>query len=435
MNKVIIYYGSKEKFNRIIPKEYRNLTDLVYESDKDGKTMKLVIPNQNGEYPKEEKEEKIFVKNFVISSDEYAGVREHVITNFINFLAKFNVENLYIQNPPLQISEQIIRLYPKAEVKYQKYKQLTTSHLLKINEEYDNKIIGQEDVKLELLQALFPLTLRYRKKPVVLLFYGKSGIGKTETAKYLAKVIGEPIFRKQFSMYQNNQFATYLFGGAHYEKSFAKDLLDRKEKPPALSEKMSQKKDSSKSEVHNSLSSQTQEMQSTSKRGIMDKKSVSKQPQAEKQNPQRPNVNKTQDKQESKDKERQSNGSATKGAAPVHERPATTPVPVKSDTKAAASKQVQNVKERPVTVSKEQPQSSRTKEPVTKPQENIRTQVVRESSPAGKQTSSVVSKHSGTATDGSRQTVQRKLQTKTVQKKNITQSTVKKSTSKKGGKK
>ena len=60
MNKVIIYYGSKEKFNQIIPKEYRNLTDLVYESDKDGKIMKLVIPTQSGEYPKEEKEEKIF---------------------------------------------------------------------------------------------------------------------------------------------------------------------------------------------------------------------------------------------------------------------------------------------------------------------------------------------------------------------------------------
>ena len=70
--------------------------------------------------------------------------------------------------------------------------------------------------------------MKYRQKPVVLLFYGKSGIGKTETAKYLAQIIGEPIFRKQFSMYQNNQFATYLFGGAHYEKSFAKDLLDRK---------------------------------------------------------------------------------------------------------------------------------------------------------------------------------------------------------------
>lgn len=228
MNKVIIFYGSKEKFNRIIPDEYRNLTDLAFESDKDGKTMKLIIPNQNDKYPQEEKEEKIKVKNFVISSNEYAGVQEHVITNFINFLAKFDVENLYIQNPPLQISEQIIRLYPKTEVKYQKYKWITIQHLRKFYEEYDNNIIGQEEVKYELLQALFPLTLKYRQKPVVLLFYGKSGIGKTETAKYLANIIGEPLFRKQFSMYQNNQFATYLFGGAHYEKSFAKDLLDRK---------------------------------------------------------------------------------------------------------------------------------------------------------------------------------------------------------------
>lgn len=228
MNRVVIYYGSKEKFNTLIPKDYRNLTDLAYESDRDGKVMKLLMPNQSGEYPKEEKEEKIKVKNFVISSDEYAGVREHVIMNFINFLAKFNVENLFIQNPPIQISEQILRLYPETEVVYQKYNQLSLEHLIKINEDYDRKIIGQENVKLELLQALYPLILKYRQKPVVLLFYGKSGIGKTETAKYLSEIIGEPLFRKQFSMYQNNQFATYLFGGAHYEKSFAKDLLDRR---------------------------------------------------------------------------------------------------------------------------------------------------------------------------------------------------------------
>ena len=204
--------------------------------------------------------------------------------------------------------------------------------------------------------------------------------------------------------------------------------------PPALSDKMNQK-DSSKSEVHSSSASQTQEMQSTSKRGIVDKKSVSKQPQSEKQNPQRPIVDKAQDKQESKDKERQGSGSATKRAAQVHERPATTLVPTKSDTKATASKQEQNVKERPATVTKEQPQSSKTKEPVTKPQENVRTQVVRESRPTDKQTSSAVNKHSQAATDTSRQTVQRQKQTRTVQKKTTNQSTIKKSTSKKGGKK
>lgn len=184
-------------------------------------------------------------------------------------------------------------------------------------------------------------------------------------------------------------------------------------KPPALSDKMNQK-DSSQSTVHSSSTNQTQEMQSTSKRGIVDKKSVSQQPQSERQNPQRPIVGNEQDKQETQKQERQGNGSATKGAAPVHERPATTPVPVKSDSQAVASKPEQNVKERPVTVTKEQPQSSKIKEPVTKSQENVRTQVVRESCPADKQTSSAVNKHSQAATDTSRQTVQRQKQTKTV---------------------
>ena len=196
----------------------------------------------------------------------------------------------------------------------------------------------------------------------------------------------------------------------------------KSQKPFALPDKKSQT-DSSQT-VHSSKSN-TQESQSTSKRGIVDKKSVSKQPQSDKKNPQRPIV----------DKERQSNGSATKRAAPVHERPATTPVPVKSDSQAAALKPEQNVKERPVTVTKEQPQSSKSKEPVTKSQENVRTQVVRESRPADKQASSAVNKHSQATTDISRQTVQRQKQTKTVQKKTTNQSTMKKSTSKKGGKK
>ncbi len=213
---------------------------------------------------------------------------------------------------------------------------------------------------------------------------------------------------------------TSAYGGGSSKPPALPD--SKSQKPLALPDKKSQT-DSSQT-VHSSQSN-AQESQSTSKRGIVDKKSVSKQPQSEKQNPQRPIV----------DKERQSNGSATKRAAPVHERPATTPVSVKSDSQVAASKPEQNVKERPVTVTKEQPQSSKTKEPVTKSQENVRTQVVRESRPADKQTSSAVSKHSQASTDGSRQTVQRESQRKTVQKKTTNQSSVKKSTSKKGGRK
>ena len=35
------------------------------------------------------------------------------------------------------------------------------------------------------------------------------------------------MFRKQFSMYQNNDFLNYLYGGKYNENSFAKDLLVR----------------------------------------------------------------------------------------------------------------------------------------------------------------------------------------------------------------
>lgn len=223
---------------------------------------------------------------------------------------------------------------------------------------------------------------------------------------------------------------TSAYGGGSSKPPALPD--SKSQKPLALPDKKSQT-DSSQT-VHSSQSN-AQESQSTSKRGIVDKKSVSKQPQSDKQNPQRPIVDKTQDKQQSTDKERQSNGSATKRAAPVHERPAIAPVPVKSDSQAAALKPEQNVKERPVTVTKEQPQSSKSKEPVTKSQENVRTQVVRESRPADKQTSSAVNKHSQAATDILRQTVQRQKQTKTVQKKTTNQSSMKKSTDKKGVKK
>ena len=205
--------------------------------------------------------------------------------------------------------------------------------------------------------------------------------------------------------------------------------LPTNQKPLALPDK--QNSDSSQSTVHSSSVSQSQETKSASKRGIVDKKAVSKQPQSEKQDKQRPIVDKTQKKQETRDKERQDNRSATKagtakGTAPLHERPVTTPISAKAAPQAAGSKQESTAKERPATVTKEQSQSAREKEPATRKQENVRTQVVREST-------STANKQSAPTT---RQTVQRQKQTKTtVQKKNKNKSTVNKSTSRKGGKK
>lgn len=175
--------------------------------------------------------------------------------------------------------------------------------------------------------------------------------------------------------------------------------------------------------VHSGVN-QIQENVSDFKRGIVEEKATRKQGRVEKQDKHRQTV---AEKRMELDKAKQSTGSVTKGTAPVHERPVTTPVSAKAAPQVAASKQGQTVKECPATVTREQ--SSVKKEPVTKQQDNVRTQVFRESSPAVKQASTAATKQSV------RQTVQHQKQTNTVQKKTTNPSTVKKTTSRKGGKK
>ena len=166
--------------------------------------------------------------------------------------------------------------------------------------------------------------------------------------------------------------------------------------------------------------SQIQENVSDFKRGIVEEKATRKQGRADKQEKHRQTI---AQKRMAMDKAKPSNGSATKGAAPLHERPVTTPVPAKAAPQAAISKGAQTIKERPATIAKEQP-PVKSKEPVTRVQE-VRTQAVRESTaPVRQQTSQA-------AADTTRQTVQRHKQ---VQKKHKNKTTVNKTTSRKGGK-
>lgn len=231
MRKIIIVYGSDSYFNNLIPKTHRNLTDVAMQLDEDGKRVEMIhkIPGQPEEEPKHTSQ-KVRIRNFVVNADEYSSVQEHVVINFINFIAKLSITNMYIQNPPTHIHQQLISQYGDKDLiseKTQEYNQLTRESILRFHREYGNKIIGQPNAKEQILKAIFPVMENKQEKPVVIMFYGKSGLGKTETAQFLSEIIGGKLFRKQFSMFQNNEFASYLFGGRYDENSFAKDLLAR----------------------------------------------------------------------------------------------------------------------------------------------------------------------------------------------------------------
>lgn len=161
-------------------------------------------------------------------SENYSGISESAIQNFDSLLKTFEFSEIYLQNPPENIKRLIENTYDDVTIKVYDYPKLTSKKFLRINEKFNERIIGQGHVKNELLISLYDLLKGYNDdKPICLLFYGMSGVGKTETAKFLSEIIGDELFRKQFSMFQNNKFSEYLFGGAHMQASFARDLLER----------------------------------------------------------------------------------------------------------------------------------------------------------------------------------------------------------------
>ncbi|MFJ7665806.1 AAA family ATPase [Lysinibacillus sp. NPDC097195] len=134
-----------------------------------------------------------------------------------------------LHNPPAKILHQLQTSQTELEISIHdyKYSKLNLSHLRAIKQDFDNIIYGQSNVKNELLASLYSMTNKGEHKPTVIMLYGPTSVGKTETAKFVNKAVNskKKLFRKQLSMFHNENFMNYIFGDK--SNSFAKDLLDR----------------------------------------------------------------------------------------------------------------------------------------------------------------------------------------------------------------
>ena len=222
-----IYYGPREWFNRQLPTMRNdNFLELVLERDQAPQHHLHHVPGQPAPEPPEPRRRP---KRVVIESNDFASINEHAVTNFAGLIRTISPKRLFVQNPPVAVHEQLTRVFglSQSATKRYVYPSVSTSTLLDIDAQFDARVIGQERVKQRLLAALYPLTSPGRSKPVVLMLFGPSGVGKTETAQFVNGLLGGELMRKQFSMFQNDRFASYLFGGRHNEASFAHDLLNR----------------------------------------------------------------------------------------------------------------------------------------------------------------------------------------------------------------
>lgn len=224
--------GPRKHFDEVIKglENYVTLTQILKEFMIFDNTKHIKVVGQEMEIDSNNAIPKF--KNMVCFAEEYNAITENLLLSFFQRLSIFDIENYYFQNPPMKLVEQasILKMNDDAHVCIDTdytYKTINKKIIKKIYAEFDNRIVGQSNIKEVLAASLIPLINKKRKKPLIMMFYGPTGVGKTETAKYIAELSGGELFRRQFSMFQNERAYDYLFGGKHGFNTFSYELLNR----------------------------------------------------------------------------------------------------------------------------------------------------------------------------------------------------------------
>lgn len=229
--KIIIYKGPKNKFNEFIKEYYvesgnnYNLTQLVNLSEKEKNTHLVKL-----EGCKEENEEQHTIDLLTVSINEYSSVTEAVICNFVNYISKYKINKVIIQNPPMEIINDLSKQFSQDKIYEYNYDygRLDDNIIKEFKEKCNSAILGQDNALEKVAQSLIvQQKLNEDDKPIVIMLYGPSGVGKTETGRFLTKLLNEEMFYSQFSMFQNEGYLNYLYGNKIQMPSFAKDLLNR----------------------------------------------------------------------------------------------------------------------------------------------------------------------------------------------------------------
>lgn len=225
MDRIEIYWGADKDFERATEalEDMHFLADVVKHISK----TDLKIEGVGG--PKDPPME---VENLLAHTDDYGGVREWALLGFSNNVLrnlKVNVKNLWLCNPPMKIYEDVVKNYDKKIITEHRtlYPEITVEDMRKMSDGFNDAVIGQHRVMKQSLASIYALRNSERKRPVTLLFLGDSGIGKTETAKYISSCLGTDMVRVQFSMQQTNSAYKYIFGADHGEDSLARELIRR----------------------------------------------------------------------------------------------------------------------------------------------------------------------------------------------------------------
>ena len=227
-DKVVVFYGSNKDFEII-------LNSMISDDEFTIPFMELIQhynarlrPNESG-VSESALANNIKVDNCVVRSNDYGSVLEHVLSNFVTIVTlNHDIGTLFVHNPPRKVKESLKSFYgDDIEFLNSEYPIIDRNSLKTIFQNLDNDIIGQSECKKQIISGMYRLISKRNNKPVVLMLYGPSGVGKTESAKSISKSMGGSLLRIQFSMMQTTEAYNYVFGAEHSKGSFARDMMAR----------------------------------------------------------------------------------------------------------------------------------------------------------------------------------------------------------------
>ncbi len=227
IDNIVIFNGSRRDFEKVIE-------ERVLEDDNTIPFMDLIQhynarlrPNESG-VRESALSRRIDVDNCIVRAEDYGSVLEHVLSNFVGIITlNHDVGTLYVQNPPKRVRSSLESYSDNIEYLSSEYMEVQRKDLITIYNNLQSDILGQEKCKKQIMSGLYRMVTKGNDKPVVLMLYGPSGVGKTETAKSISKSLGGELLRIQFSMMQSNEAYNYIFGAEHSKGSFARDMMGR----------------------------------------------------------------------------------------------------------------------------------------------------------------------------------------------------------------
>ena len=185
--KIIVFYGSKKDFEQLVSEETSDDQITIPFMELIQHYNARLRPNESG-VRESALAQNIGVDNCIVRADDYGSVLEHVLSNFVTIVTlNHDIGTLFVHNPPRKVRDSLRSGYgDEIEYRFSEYPDLSRRKLKDVYSNINSDILGQSSCKKQIISGMYRLITKASNKPVVLMLYGPSGVGKTESAKSIS---------------------------------------------------------------------------------------------------------------------------------------------------------------------------------------------------------------------------------------------------------